>query len=128
MAPLQFPRTEKTPEVLFDTAAGSLEMAGCSIHENAEGFFRPLLARMEESVREPAPRTTVKLTLSYFNSSSSKYILDLLKLLDEVHVSGSGSVRMEWYYDADDLDMKEAGQDYKALLDMPVELVIKPIR
>ena len=123
MPRIELPRTEKTPSVLFDPDAGSLEMSGCSIHENADKFFRPLLEQVEAYTRHPARRTTVRLEMSYFNSSSAKYILDLLKLLDEAHASGAGEVAMEWHYANDDLDMLEAGQDYKALLEMPVELV-----
>lgn len=115
--------TEKTPEVLFDAQQGCLELKGCSIHENAEGFFRPLLERMEAYIRRPAPQTIAKFTLSYFNSSSSKYMLDLLRLLDEVHLARRGTVVLEWHYDQEDLDMEEAGRDYMTLLEMPVKLV-----
>ena len=123
MPSLHLPATDKTPEILFDRDAGMLEMRGCSIHENAEGFFRPLLEMAEDYARRPAPLTTVKLAMTYFNSSSSKYLLDLLKALDEIHITGAGNVVMEWHYDQEDLDMEEAGRDYKDLLEMPVTLV-----
>ena len=119
--------TEKTPEVLFDMQRGLLELKGCSIHENAEAFFRPLLDRMEQYIKRPSPVTKAKITLSYFNSSSSKYLLDLLRLLDEVHRAGTGEVLLEWHHDPEDLDMEEAGRDYSALLRMPVRLVAAPI-
>ncbi len=78
---------------------------------------------VEDYAQKPVPVTTVRLAMSYFNSSSSKYILDLLKVLDEIHITGAGKVAMEWHYDQGDLDMEEAGGDYKALLEMPVMLV-----
>lgn len=123
MTDLHLPATDKTPEIRFDPGAGMLEMRGCSIHENAEGFFRPLLEMAEDYARKPAPLTTVKLAMTYFNSSSSKYLLDLLKILDEIQISGAGEVAMEWHYEREDLDMQEAGVDYKDLLEMPVTLV-----
>lgn len=123
MPRLYLPPTEKTPEILFDPATGMFEIRGCSIHENAEGFFRPLLEMVEDYAQRPAPVTTVKLAMTYFNSSSSKYLLDLLRILDEIHITGAGEVTMEWHYDREDLDMEEAGGDYKALLEMPVTLV-----
>lgn len=123
MPSLHLPATDKTPEVLFDRDGGMFEMCGCSIHENAEGFFRPLLEMVEDYARRPAPVTRVKLAMTYFNSSSSKYLLDLLKLLDEIHISGAAVVGLEWHYDQNDLDMEEAGGDYKDLLEMPVTLV-----
>ncbi len=128
MQRIHLARTEKTPEVLFDMETGRLQLEGCSIHENAEGFFRPLLEQVEEYIRKPAPQTSITLTLTYFNSSSSKYILDLLKLMDEVHLSGRGKVLLEWHYDQEDLDMEEAGRDYMSLLEMPVKLVCNPTR
>ena len=128
MASLHLASTEKTPEVLLDSLNGSFQLKGCSIHENAERFFRPLLSMVEGYIEDPAPETVVKLSLTYFNSSSSKYILDLLKLLDEIHFSGKGKVRMEWHYEQEDLDMQEAGQDYRSLLEMPVKLVCNPTR
>lgn len=115
--------TDKTPEVLFDTEKGMLRIEGCSIHENAEGFFRPLIEQAEAYAKQPARSTTVWISLSYFNSSSSKYLLDLLKVMDEIHLSGTSQVEMEWHHASDDLDMEEAGADYRSLLEMPVRLV-----
>ncbi|HEX2618310.1 MAG TPA: DUF1987 domain-containing protein [Flavobacteriales bacterium] len=115
--------TDKTPSVLFDPRQGLLEMRGCSIHENADRFFRPLLEEVERYTKHPAPTTHVRLYLTYFNSSSAKYVLDLLKILDDMHAGGMGKAHVEWHYDEGDLDMQEAGEDYRGLLEMPVKLV-----
>ncbi len=123
MEALRLEATDKTPFLLFDPAAGRLEISGCSIHENSDRFFTPLLDRIEQYAKAPARRTLVTISLSYFNSSSAKYLLDLLRLLDEAHVTGAGSVSLEWLFEEGDLDMQEAGEDYKGLLDMPVRLI-----
>lgn len=127
MSPIHLPPTDKTPEVRFDPGTGLLELTGCSIHENAEAFFRPVMQQLEQYLLQPAPQTKVRLALTYFNSSSSKYILDLLRIVDEAHATGASRASVEWLYDQDDLDMQEAGEDYRTLLDMPVELVCRPI-
>lgn len=123
MEHLQLAATEKTPSVIFDPDKGTIELAGCSIHENADRFFRPLIDLAERYALEPAEQTTIRLSLSYFNSSSAKYVLDLLKIMDDVHLGGTSKVRLEWLYEEDDLDMEEAGNDYRALLNMPVKLL-----
>ena len=123
MSKMQVPSTNKTPSVLFDTDQGLLEMAGSSIHENADHFYRPLLEQLEAYTKAPAKHTVVRITLEYFNSSSAKYILELLKLVDEMHASGTATALLEWHYTKDDLDMKEAGEDYGSLLEMPVKLI-----
>lgn len=125
MLPIDIPGTEKTPSILFDPTEGVLELKGISIPENAERFYRPLIEKLEIYTKDPAKRTTIKIIMRYFNSSSAKYILDLLRVLDEAHVAGIGEVVLEWYHDADDLDMEETGNDYKTLLDMPVNLMVR---
>ena len=79
------PGTAKTPRVVLDPAAGSLSFSGCSVPENADGFFSPILDRVEQYAERPAARTLVEVELSYFNSSTSKYLLDVFKVLEDLH-------------------------------------------
>jgi hypothetical protein len=112
--------TEKTPAVKLDARTGEFFISGCSIPENADRFFSPLFDLVESYSGKPAPRTTVHVRLTYFNSSSSKYLLDILKQLEDLHASGNSVVSMHWYHAAGDLDMEEAGHDYGSLLEFPV--------
>lgn len=122
-APIEWAGTEKTPTVVLDKAAGRLSISGCSIPENADRFYSPLFDLVETYADAPAGRTLVNIRLTYFNSSSSKYLLDILKRLEDLHASGASEVRMEWHHAKGDLDMAEAGQDYRDLLEFPVEVV-----
>ena len=123
MEALRLEATDKTPAVCFDPAKGTLEITGCSIHENADRFFTPVWDMIDAYGKEPAVRTHVRINLSYFNSSSAKYLLDILKRLDDVHAAGTSKVSVEWMYEEGDLDMQEAGNDYKGLLEMPVKVI-----
>ncbi len=120
--------TEKTPEVTFDTDQQQLRLAGCSIHENAEVFFTPLMTKAAQYAKQCAGHTVIEVELEYFNSSSSKYLLDLFRVFDEIQLQGHGTVELRWMHAPDDLDMEEAGRDYAILLDMPVHLVSAPPR
>ncbi|MBS1547873.1 MAG: DUF1987 domain-containing protein [Bacteroidetes bacterium] len=128
MTGLHIDRTDRTPEVTIDPKTGLIDLRGCSIPEDAEKFYGPVFNLVERYCNAPAPQTTVRLALDYFNSSSSKFILDLLRLIDEVHASGKAAACVEWFFEPDDLDMQEAGQDYSALLEMPVRLIAKATR
>lgn len=121
--PVALEATAKTPAVSFDPRTGTLRMGGCSIPENADRFFTPLLDLLERYAAAPAPRTTVRVELSYFNSSSAKYLLDMFKRLEDLHTSGGSRVLLEWCHAPGDLDMVEAGNDYRSLLDFPVKLI-----
>jgi hypothetical protein len=63
--------------------------------------------------------------MTYFNSSSSKYLLDLLRLIDDVHSAKATDAHVEWIYEKGDFDMEEAGSDYRSLLEMPVTLQLR---
>jgi SiaC family regulatory phosphoprotein len=126
MAKLRWEATEKTPLVELDTELGTLGIVGVSIHENAGAFYDVLYDALETYAAAPRPQTHVRIGLKYFNSSSARYLLDILKRLNALHGSRSSAVDLEWNYEEGDLDMQEAGADYKALLDMPVRLV--PVR
>jgi hypothetical protein len=121
---LHLPATEKTPEVRFDPQQGLLELTGVAVHENADGFFGPILSALERYATAPAERTTIRVHMEYFNSSAAKYLLDMLRTLEDVHLAGRTKVRMSWVHAADDLDMQEAGNDYRMLLEFPVDLVV----
>ena len=58
--------------------------------------------------------------LEYFNTSSSKCILDVFKKLESL---AGTEVSVKWYYEEDDEDMLEAGEDYEAIIDLPFEMI-----
>lgn len=120
---LELPGTDKTPTVSLDPKTGTISLTGCSIPENADRFFTPLYDVVERYATEPAQRTTVRVALTYFNSSSAKYLLDIFKRLEDLHASGRSRVQLEWCHAPGDLDMAEAGQDYRSLLEFPVKVM-----
>ena len=109
----------KTPLVEFNTN-GELLLKGRSIPENSIEFYKPLLEWIESYSESPNSLTVLNVQLEYFNTSSSKCILDVFKKLESV--SGS-EVSVKWYYEEDDEDMLEAGEDYEAIIDLPFEMI-----
>ena len=111
----------KTPTIVFDIT-GILEIKGKSIPENSLEFYRPVFEWLDIYSQSPAPKTELKISLEYFNTSSSKCLLDILRRLETINLSGKSAVKVLWFYDADDEDMMEAGEDYQALVKVPFEL------
>jgi hypothetical protein len=114
--------TPKTPSISFDLAAGVLEIKGRSIPENSIEFYKPLVDSLDKYASSPKGQTNVNIQLEYFNTSSSKCILDLFKKLEAIHKSGS-AVTINWHYEEDDEDMLEAGEDYQAIIGVPFKMV-----
>lgn len=114
--------TPKTPTITFDTAKGFLEIKGRSIPENSIEFYKPLVDWLEKYSGSPKSETSVNIQLEYFNTSSSKCILDVFKKLEAINKGGS-AVTINWYYEEDDEDMLEAGEDYQAIINVPFKMV-----
>lgn len=118
--------TNKTPTVKFQGDSGVLEISGKSIPENSLGFYQPLYSWIDQYSNQPAGKTEVKIMLEYFNTSSSKCLLDIFRKAENMKKAGKSEVTVLWHYEADDEDMMEAGQDYDALIDLPFTLVEMP--
>ncbi len=124
LEPLKIEPTHKTPKVYLDPKNNHFELSGRSIPEDSVGFYKKILDWIDQYGKNPNPKTEVKFELEYFNTSSSKNILELLKKLEKIYQDGN-DLKIIWYYDEDDEDMQETGEDYKALLSVPLELMMK---
>ena len=122
MENLHLEGSAKTPSIHFDAASGRLELKGRSIPENSVEFYKPLNDWIDSYGKTPVSATSVDVKLEYFNTSSSKCILDLFKKLESI--SGERTkVTVNWYFEEDDEDMEEAGQDYKAIIGLDFNII-----
>jgi len=119
---ISFEGTPKTPTVNFNADTGIVEIKGRSIPENSIEFYKPLVDWLEEYKENAQPMTKVIIQLEYFNTSSSKCILDVFKKLEAVH-KAKNPVEIHWYYEEDDEDMLEAGEDYESIIRVPFKMV-----
>ena len=109
----------KTPTVVATLQPFSLELSGRSIPENSIAFYQPLMDWVEAHCGSVENQLEINIRLEYFNTSSSKCLMDLLK---RVEATGCAA-RVNWYYEDDDEDMLEAGEDYDAIIDLPFRLI-----
>lgn len=118
---LFIPRTSKTPDIFFDADRGVLEIKGRSIPENSVAFYAPVMQWLGDYETTPQPETQLVIRLEYFNTSSSKCLIDIFRKLEQLHRQES-TVKAIWYYEEEDEDMKESGEDFRDLVSMPVVL------
>ncbi len=121
MSNLVIDNSVKTPSITLEMN-GKLEIRGKSIPENSFEFYKPVFEWLDNYSHTPSPNTELKISLEYFNTSSSKCLLDIFRKLEILNLSGKSTVKVSWFYDADDEDMMEAGEDYQALVKVPFEL------
>lgn len=115
-------KSKITPQINFNKEEGILEILGRSIPENSVGFYEPILSALIRYVETPAAKTTVTIQLDYFNTSSSKSILEILKKIELIAKKGF-EVEVNWLFDEDDEDMIEAGEAYDAIVKVPFNII-----
>ncbi|MDA8771607.1 DUF1987 domain-containing protein [Flavobacteriales bacterium] len=111
--------TAKTPEVKFSIDPISMSLSGRSIPENSIEFYKPLLDWVDQSIQSHDEEVCISVKLEYFNTSSSKCLMDLFKRIEKAAPTAS----VDWYYEEEDEDMLEAGEDYDAIIDIPFRLI-----
>ena len=122
MEKINIESTPKTPSINFDFEKGFLEIKGRSIPENSIEFYKPIVESLEKYSSAPNEVTTVNIQLEYFNTRSSKCILDVFKTLESIHKSGNQLV-INWHYEQDDEDMLEAGEVYQAIINVQFKMI-----
>jgi len=111
-----------TPSITLDVENNIFEFSGRSLPENASEFYNPILNWIEEYAQKPLAKTVFEFKLTYFNTASSKLLLDIFTKLEEMTEAGK-DVLIKWYYPEDDEDMDEAGDEYADMIEVPFEKI-----
>ena len=114
---------DKTPSIKLDAETGEMEFSGKSIPENSADLYEPVMKWIDKYIKTPAEDTIFVVKLEYFNTSSSKYLLEIFRRFEEMFKTGK-KVAVQWYYELEDEDMQESGDDFRDILKIPVELIV----
>jgi hypothetical protein len=125
MTNLNLAATKSTPSVAFDPASNTLEFSGESYPENSIAFYQTIQQQLEAYLAENHGPLTVSFKLVYFNTSSSKCLLDLLECLEKHHEQYK-NIAIHWYYPEGDEDMQESGVDFSLEVKLSFELIPLP--
>jgi len=132
---LKIEPTHISPTIRFIPELNDFSITGMSAPEDVRALYYPViewidkfngeLMRGDIKIFNETNPLTLKIDLNYFNSASAKFLLDILLELKKIRESGTPVV-VEWYYEEDDIDMKEAGEDISELVEMELKYIIKP--
>lgn len=104
--------TESTPKILFDYGNSTLEISGYSYPENTSAFYQPVFTWLENYLAQlDTKEIAVNIDIVYFNSASSKVLLDFFDLLNEETTNKHVRVTVNWYYEEE--DMLEFGEEFQ---------------
>ena len=105
--------TKHTPQVRFNKDENLMEIRGKSYPPDILDFYNPIFAWLTEYLNRPGQGGfTLNIELVYFNSSSSKILMELFDLLDETAAKGQ-RITINWIYDGEDGDNREFGEEFR---------------
>ncbi|MCG8702275.1 MAG: DUF1987 domain-containing protein [Bacteroidales bacterium] len=114
--------TNDTPKVLLDPENDIFEISGRSLPEDVVSFYQPVLDWINNYMQEPLEYTDFVFKYTYFNTATSKLILDILFRLEEINKAGH-KVMVTWFYEEDDEDMLDQGEEFKENVELPFEII-----
>ncbi len=123
---IEFRKTDKTPEIIFNPEKSTISIEGKCVPENAREFFTDVFNALEEFAKQ-SNGLTLDINLDYFNTSSSKKILDLLFEIRNKDKYNFNSTRIIWRYFEDDNEMLESGQMFEEIIGTKFEFQSIPL-
>lgn len=101
-----------TPNVNFSAATGKCVLQGESYLEDSFEFYANLTRWIEQYLGSGKSTLEVDFKLTYFNTSSSRAILELLRKLKMWQAEGK-QITVNWFYpDPDDDDLLMEAEDF----------------
>ena len=134
MEKLYVPPTTTSPEICFSPEEKIFFMRGISSPEDVRAIYYPVIewfrqyteSLLEGDANNYSYNSPLKfqVDLEYFNSSSAKFLYDILLELKRL-ISSKIPVLVEWLYDEEDTDLQETGSDIASILEIEFTYVPK---
>lgn len=126
---IHIPKTEKTPEVTLDDTLMVFQVKGNCLPENIRELSQQVSSGLERYLHDFEKKKSqdkpfrVNFMLGYFNTAAAKFIADIIMLVHNFIQKGI-NIKIYWYYNEDDHDMLEAGEEMAEMVNVPMNFVM----
>ena len=122
MEVLSYKSKDMLPGILLDKESGKFQIYGKSCPVDAFEFYDPVFKWFDEYITNPLKNTILDLNLTYFNTVSAKFLLRIMSKMEDLSDLGH-DVKIRWFYNEEDEDLEEAGEEFESILDVNFELI-----
>jgi hypothetical protein len=112
--------TKMTPQIELDPDKKVYSLTGNSRPENPMQFYKQMFDWLNSYFESATEKMTFEVKMDYFNTSTSKILLDLFELFEKY--AESKDIHVIWYYQSDDEEMQEAGEELLDLVELSHEI------
>lgn len=117
MLPIYHKPTEDEPGMILDADQNIIEFSGRSLPEDPGTLYEPILDWVKEYSENPNQATIVDFKLDYFNSSTARFIVEILEIFEDIRHAGH-QVSVNWWFYEDDTVMQERGEEIESIIDL----------
>lgn len=111
------------PTVDFNADTGVCTLEGKSYLEDTSLFYLRLLEWLKQYFEQEKKPIQFNIKLSYYNTSSSRSMLDMLDLL-KMYEEDGGEVEVNWYCREIDYDVtEEEVEDYREESELEINII-----
>jgi hypothetical protein len=122
MDPLIIPATSECPAINFNAETGLFSISGKSYPENANEVYKPVFDFLELYKKDPREKTILEFNWTYFNTSTFKIIIKLIRSLKEVKAPGKVA-EVNWRCKKSDELMIELGEEIKEVMETDFNII-----
>lgn len=117
--------TRSTPQIDFNPEKDFLSIKGESYPENAFKFYDPIFEWLKEYFEDAKERAfIIEFDITYLNTSSTKSIMCILDMLEDLYKKNR-KIILNWYYYNDDEFSYEIAENFMEDLHIPFNLIVK---
>ncbi|MBN1416451.1 MAG: DUF1987 domain-containing protein [Bacteroidales bacterium] len=124
MRPLDIQAGKTTPRILYNAGENVLSIIGSSLPENVYTFYEPVMEWINEFAASPVfePPLRIIFKIQYYNSGTIRYLAEMLTAVSKMRNKGL-EYTVYWYYETDDDNIKEAGEDLSEITETQFNMV-----
>jgi hypothetical protein len=112
-----------SPSVNLNAATGKCCISGESYLEEPYEFYKKIAAWFSDYAKAGGQNIVLDLKFNYFNTSSSRALLEMLRVLRDIQHSGI-DVTVNWYYpNPDDDEILMEGEDFREECGLEINMI-----
>ena len=109
---LEKEKTTSTPYLLLDEENGYMKLEGRCFHDSISSFFMEINIWLDKYLTTDFGVFTFDNAITYFNSSTTKLLLNLLMKMDR-HATADNKIIVNWIMSEENDIMIECGEDFR---------------
>ncbi|MDB4533811.1 DUF1987 domain-containing protein [Vicingaceae bacterium] len=123
MKQIEIKGTEKSPKFILEPTRGSIKILGRSTMLNPHEFYHSTIRMLVEYSENPPKETNLFIDLEYYNTLSSRYILNILKIISRINHQQNSTAKIVWYVEEDDIGIRDDIKLFSDLINHKIHMI-----